>query len=217
VGKYYADSKVEVSGFLARHYDLLLDFITFGMYSHFIKEAIEYMGIQQKDKILDLGCGTGRNTCLMKNYLSNKGSIIGLDISKVMVKQFMKKCSTFTNINVMFSRIDKRLPFENEIFDKILISFLIHGFPQDVREDIIKEAYRVLKVSGRLFVLDYNQFIFEESPVYIKVLFKLIECPYAFDFIKRDWEKILSSNNFVSFREKLFFKSYVRILQVQKR
>ena len=53
-------------------------------------------------------------------------------------------------------------------------------------------------------------------PFYLKVFFKIIECPYAFDFIERDWKNILRSKNFGFFKEKLFFKNYVRILKTGK-
>ena len=216
VGKYYTDSKVEISGFLARHYDSLLNFATFGMYAPFIKKAIEYIGIQEKDKILDIGCGSGRNACLMRNYLSKEGSITGIDISEEMACQFTRNCDSFPNIKLLLARADKVFPFKDRIFDKILISFFIHGFPQSVRKHIIKEAHRVLKNRGKIFILDYNQFIFEKSPIYVKVFFKAIECPYAFDFIKRNWKKTLSEKGFGLFKEKLFFKNYVRILRADK-
>ncbi|MCD6384840.1 class I SAM-dependent methyltransferase [Candidatus Sumerlaeota bacterium] len=215
--RYYANSKVEIRGILARHYDFLLDFITLGSYATLLKKAIEFMEIHKTDKILDLGCGTGRNACLMNNYLSDEGFIVGIDISQIMIRQFIKKCNNLTNVYVLFSRADETLPFRNEVFDKVLVSFLLHGFPQNVRESIIEEIYRVLKPTGKLFILDYNQFTFEESPLHLRLLFRLLECSYAFDFIKRDWKEILFSKEFTSFREKLFFKNYVRILEVKKR
>jgi len=216
VGKYYVDSKVEVRGLLARYYDLLLDLMTLGTYRRFLKEAISYMSIGSRDRILDLGCGTGKNARLMRNYLSNEGSIMGLDISEVMIKQFIGKCNIFPNVKIMFARADKALPFNDEVFDKILISFLMHGFPQDIREHMLGEAHRVLKHKGQLFIFDYNEFIFENAPVYIRIFFRALECPYAFDFIKRDWETILFSKHFDSPEKKLFFNNCVRVLKARK-
>ena len=43
-----------------------------------------------------------------------------------------------------------------------------------------------------------------------------MECPYAFDFIKRDWKQILGSNHFSGFEEFFFFKNYVRLLKATK-
>ena len=82
---YYPESKVEISKLTAKYYDMLMDILTFGGYSLFIYKAIQLMNIKPNDKIIDLGAGTGRNACLMMNYLSTKGELIGLDISNEMV------------------------------------------------------------------------------------------------------------------------------------
>lgn len=66
---YYPESKVEVSGFTARYYDILMDIITFGAYPSLIQKAIRLMEIKPDDRIIDLGAGTGRNACLMMKYL----------------------------------------------------------------------------------------------------------------------------------------------------
>jgi len=62
---YYPKSKVEISGFRAKHYDRLMSIITLGMYSSLMQKAVRLMEIKRTDKILDLGTGTGSNACLM--------------------------------------------------------------------------------------------------------------------------------------------------------
>ena len=74
------ESKVEVTGFEARHYDLLLKMGSFGVYNRMLKKAIADMNILPDDAILDLGCGTGYNDCLMAGYLNQDGKIVGLEI-----------------------------------------------------------------------------------------------------------------------------------------
>jgi len=215
MGSHYPESKVEMNGFMAAHYDTLLDLATFGRYSSFIENSIRLMEIELADRILDLGTGTGRNACLMAKYLSEKGRLIGIDISQEMISQFKKKCANFPNVKIIHARVDKSLPFKEE-FDKVFISFVLHGFPQHVREVIIKGAFKVLKTNGSLYILDYNEFSFNKAPFYLKVPFKLIECPYAYDFIKRDWKQILINHNFANFEEFFFFKGYVRLLKAKK-
>ncbi len=209
---YYPESKVEVSGFVAKHYDKLMDLLTFGSYPAFIKKAIRLMRIKPTDKILDFGSGTGRNACLMNKDLSENGEIIGLDISEEMMAQFRKKCSKFPNVKIVEARIDEELPYKN-YFDKAFISFVLHGFPQDVRERIIENAARALKNRGEFFILDYNEFSLKDAPLYARLAFKLIECPYAFDFIEKDWKKILRSHGFSDFGEHRFFGKYIRLLK----
>lgn len=209
---YYPKSKVELSGFVARHYDTLMNIITFGRYSSFIEKAIQLMKIKYNDRILDLGAGTGRNACLMRKYLSQEGGVIGLDISEQMINQFKKRCMGLPNFKIINQRIDKPLPYENE-FDKVFTSFVLHGFPQEVRRQIIKNAFKALKKHGEFFILDYNEFSLKEMPLYLRIPFKLIECPYAFDFIEKDWQKILAEEGFDHFEKHLFAGKYIRLLK----
>ena len=209
---YYPESKVEISKLIAKYYDKLMDIFTLGAYFSFIQKAIRLMNIKSNDRIIDLGAGTGRNACLMMNYLSTKGELVGLDISDEMVTQFKKRCANFTNAKIINQRIDKPLSYEDE-FDKVFISFVLHGFPQDVRRQIIKNAFKALKKNGEFFILDYNEFSLKEMPFYLKIPFKLIECPYAFDFIEKNWQKILAEEGFNHFEKHLFFRNYLRLLK----
>ncbi len=213
--RYYPDSKVEIQGFEAKHYDKLLNVLTFGSYAIFIKRAIAAMEIKPEDKILDFGAGTGRNALLMHKYLNEKGKIVGLDISEDMLKQFRENTKDIPNIEVKEQRID--VPFElDEKFDKSFISFVIHGFPHEVRGQIIKNAFNNLKPGGYFNILDFGEFKLNEIPFYARFVFTTVECKYAFDFVERDWKKILSDYGFGNFEEKKFFGRYVRLLKAQK-
>ena len=209
---YYPESKVEVNGFNARHYDILMNMITLGNYSSMIRKTIRLMKISPADKILDLGAGTGRNACLMRKYFSSRGELIGLDISEEMIFQFKENCADFSNIKIINARIDQDLAYVR-YFDKVFISFVLHGFPQKARNQIIRNTFNALKKGGEFFILDYNEFSLDEIPFYLRIAFKLMECSYAFDFIEKDWKKILSLRGFSDFREHLFFSSYIRLLK----
>jgi len=143
------------------------------------------MGIGPADKILDLGAGTGRNACLMAGYSSSEGEIIGLDISEEMISQFEKKCRDFPNIKIINARIDQDLAYER-YFDKVFISFVLHGFPQQARNQIVRNAFKALKNGGEFFILDYGEFSLRDTPLYIRLPFKLMECRYALDFIEKN-------------------------------
>ena len=213
--KLYPESKVEVAGFMALYYDIGLDIATFGRYLPFIKKVIRMTKIKPDDRILDLGAGTGRNACLMAKYLSEKGELIGVDISKDMIAQFEKRCTDFPNIKIINRRIDQSLPYKND-FNKVFISFVLHGFPQNARKVIIENAFQSLKQNGELLILDYNEFSLPDIPFYFRLAFKLMECPYAFDFIEKDWKKILADIGFNNFREHFFFSNFIRLLRAVK-
>lgn len=213
--KIYPDSGVELRPFTAKHYDWLMNTISFGLYKGFIKRAIKDMAVQPNDSILDLGCGTGRNAGLMATYLSEKGSIAGLDVSEIMEKQFNKKFSGDNRLRFIRQRAD--VPFDlGQQFDKILISFVIHGFPHEIRKTVIQNIVNHLKPGGSFFMLDFSEFNMAEMPALHRFVFKTIECKYAFDFIEKDWKQILTENGFSDFNETFYMKKYVRLLKAIK-
>jgi len=213
--KLYPDSGVELSEFIAKRYDKVMNIASFGLYKSFIKKAIKNLEIKQNDKILDLGCGTGRNILLMNKYLSKDSLLIGLDISEDMEKQFNTQCGKFPNIKFINKRIDQSFEL-NQKFDKIFISFVIHGFPHEIRKNIITNAYNHLKTGGTFNILDFAEFDMKKMPFHHRFIFKKIECKYAFDFIERDWKNILKEYGFNNFHENHYFKNYVRLLKAEK-
>ncbi len=211
----YPDSKVEIQGFSAKHYDNLLNIASLGGYSNFIKKAIGEIIIAPDDKILDFGAGTGRNALLMNKQLSGKGEILGLEISEQMIVQFREKTEKFNNISVLDQRIDQ--PFElDRKYDKVFISFVFHGFPFEIQRIIIANAFNALKKGGEFVMLDFNEFITDETPLYFRIPFKIIECRYAFEYVERDWKQIFSEYGFHDFNEILFMGNHIRLLTSRK-
>lgn len=208
-----AESHVEVRGFSAKHYDALLDLATVGFYKKFMKDVICKMNIQPSDRILDMGAGTGRNDLLMLGYLE-EGEVIGLEIGEEMRKQFREKSYHHANLKLRKLRIEKELPFEDE-FDKVFISFTLHGFKQEDRIKIIENANKALKKKGKFFVLDYNEFDLSKKPAYVRALFGL-ECNLARDYIKRNWRKIWKERGFSVQNEHLYFINLIRLLELEK-
>ncbi|HEY59916.1 MAG TPA: class I SAM-dependent methyltransferase [Anaerolineae bacterium] len=210
-----SDSKVEVKGYGARHYDLMMNIISGGTYPCFIRRVVREMNIQPQDEILDLGCGSGRNICLMANYFSSQGRALGLDIGAEMLEQSQKRCKKYPNVTIKNQRIDELLQYENE-FDKVFISFVLHGFIQEKRLQIIDNAQRALRPGGEFIILDYNEFDLKKSPLLVRLAFKA-ECPLAFDFITRDLQAILRNQGFDEFYIYPHYLGYVRLLSAHKK
>lgn len=200
---------------IARYYETLLNIATFGGYRFFINQVIKDIKIRPSDQIIDLGAGSGYNACFMVKYLSIKGRILGLEIGEEMISRFQKKCSRYSNVNIQSMRIDEFLPFSDE-FDKALISFVLHGFPHEVRKRVIENALKVLRPGGEFFILDYGEFSVEKIPVYFRLPFKAIECKYAYDYLKRDWKSILLELGFSRAEEINYFKGFARLLKAVK-
>ena len=194
--KIYPDSGVELSPFISKNYDRIMALASMGHYPKAIIQAINDMRIQPSDHILDLGCGTGYNSGLMASYLNETGTIHGLDISEEMALQFQTQFNEDQRISFYQQRID--VPFQLEKkFNKIFISFVIHGFPHEVRHTVIENAYKHLEAGGAFYILDFAEFDMNSMPFHHRAIFKAIECKYAFDYIGRDWKSILKEKGFI--------------------
>lgn len=209
--KLYKESKIELTPAIAKHYDRIMNSISFGKYHRFIERAIHDMQIREGDDVLDMGCGTGKNAALMASFIGTGGSITGVDLSPVMENQFREKHGQDQRIRFSRQRID--IPFDlRKKFDKVLISFVIHGFPHEVRERILENAYNHLIPGGKLMILDFAEFSMQEMPWHHRLVFKTVECVYAFDYIERDWKKILENSGFSKPAEQFYFRNYARLL-----
>jgi ubiquinone/menaquinone biosynthesis C-methylase UbiE len=208
-------SKVEVTGLEARHYDLMMNLITVGTYPFFIRRVVRDMNIRPDDAILDLGAGTGRNVDLMARFLTGPGRIVGLDVGREMLTQARARFRDSLNVTFDERRIDEPLPYRDE-FDKVFISFVLHGFVQEDRLRIIANTHQALKAGGEFLILDYAQFEPEEAIWPARWAFRHAECPLASDFARQDWQAILREQGFGNFRSRHYYLGFVRLLAARK-
>ena len=208
-------SKVEIGPAEARFYDLLMDAISLGHYRHLIKKVVDKMAIQAGESVLDLGSGTGRNDCLIARKIGPEGRILGLDISKQMLTSSRKRCQPYPNVAFREQRIEVPLALEEE-FDKVFVSFVLHGFEDTEKLGIVSNAYRALKPGGVFCIFDYNEFDLDRLWFPLRWAFVHGECQLASEFLRLDLKQMLSSQGFVSFQEELFAASHLRLLMAAK-
>ena len=202
-------SKVELSPFFAKHYETILNIVSFGAYIPFTKNVIEKAPFEKGDSVLDLGSGSGHFACLIAQK-ANPRRYVGIDISKEMLKIAKERCKNLKNIEFVPGKIQENLPFNSE-FDKVFISFVLHGFVQEERLKIIRNAYKSLKPGGKFIILDYAEKNVDKSPLLVKFLIRKAECPLAEKFMKRNLKEMLRREGFSKFEEIFFFKGYVRL------
>jgi len=208
-------SKVEIGSWGAHYYDLLLNVLTLGRYSYFIRQVIEKMGIKSGQSILDFGSGTGKNECFMAGKVGPYGKIVGVDISDEMLSRARKRCSSYPNVIFKKQRAELPLPYKED-FETVFISFVLHGFENAQKLGIIHNAYQALKAGGSFYVLDYAEFDLGRMWFPLRWAFTHWECQLAVEFLELDIKEMLRSQGFSNFEEEFFFKGYLRLLKATK-
>lgn len=102
-------------------------------------------------RILDVGCGSGKQCFLFFDCLEGNCNIVGGDISGELLSRAENenkaRGTKMTFVNLDF---DKKFPFPDNSFDLVTCCFAIY-YAKDV-SFTIGEMFRVLKPKGRLFV-----------------------------------------------------------------
>ena len=113
-------------------------------------EALDLLDIEEGDRILDVGCGTGFAT---EGLLERTENVYGLDQS---VHQMEKAWQKFGKRDrVRFYRGDaERLPFENDTFDIVWSSGSIEYWPDPVAA--LVECRRIAKPGGQVLIVGPN-------------------------------------------------------------
>ena len=107
-------------------------------------------------RILDLGCGTGTPTQMLKRRFPG-AEVMGLDLSPQMLVMADHKARaaavevTFRHGNAMATGLPAAA------FDVVCATLLFHETPPAVAKTILAEAFRLLTPGGQLLVLDGNQ------------------------------------------------------------
>jgi ubiquinone/menaquinone biosynthesis C-methylase UbiE len=106
-------------------------------------------------RVLDVGCGTGSLTMLLKQ-LHPEIEVVGLDPDPKALSRATRKAqraATFPEFDQGFS---DELQYPANSFDHVFSSFMFHHLPADRKAGTLGEIRRVLKPGGDLHMLDFR-------------------------------------------------------------
>ncbi len=142
------------------------------------------------DSVLEIGCGNGNGTKLIKKYFDPVHiTAIDLDEKMIQIAQRTNHDET-TTYQVMDA---SKLNFPNDTFDAIFDFGIIHHIPN--WKDCIEELRRVLKKDGKMILAEYSIDTFSGFPgaIYRSLL-------------KHPYKQMFSTEEFVKHLENVEFK-----------
>ena len=134
-----------------------------------------FLSFKKDFKILELGCGIGRNAMFIKKYF-NKVEYHGIDI---LPEEKVDSFINFRNVNLE----ESELPYEANYFDAIIFTHVLEHLNNPL--SLGNEINRILKKGGRIYVEapnwssilvpsfgfhreQHNPFNFYDDPTHIK-------------------------------------------------
>jgi SAM-dependent methyltransferase len=106
-------------------------------------------------RVIDLGCGSGVFTQLLREAGYR---VTGLDISPKLVERGRR---VYPGLDLIVGDAEA-LPFADGTFDGVLLSALVHHFPDP--RPLAAEVYRILRPGGRFMAFDPNRL---NPPMYL--------------------------------------------------
>ncbi|MFX1453235.1 MAG: class I SAM-dependent methyltransferase, partial [Promethearchaeota archaeon] len=104
-------------------------------------------------KIIEIGCGTGKNTILLSKVATH---VLSIDFSKGMLEKAKIKMRDKKNVEFKFADITEKWPCENNYYDIVMCSLVLEHIENIYF--VFSEAYRVLIESGEFFINEYHPF-----------------------------------------------------------
>ena len=138
----------------------LVNLILWGNFARLRNAALAEMGKVINGRVLQVACVYGDFTEHMVRRLGPKGSIDVIDVAPIQINNLHAKLklagADSDRVNALLQD-SSELHFMDGSHDDVVVFFLLHEMPVDVRRKTIAEALRVTKPGGKLIFVDYHK------------------------------------------------------------
>lgn len=116
------------------------------------QRAVDILRLVKGDRVVEIGCGTGRNFALLERAVGPGGTVIAVDVSEAMLARARKRSASqgWSNVELVESDAGS-YEFPSPV-DAVLSTYTLVVVPEYDR--VIERAFRALRDGKRCAVLD---------------------------------------------------------------
>ena len=169
----------------------LINLVLLGNYKKLGAAALNELGPDLPGRTLQVSCCYGDLTPQLAKRVAASGGILDvIDILPVQLENLRRKL--WPGASVRMQEMDATaLEFPDAQFDRVVLFFLLHEQPQEVRARTVREALRVLKPGGTILIVDYAQPSKWHPMRYLLLPFLALLEPFAVDLWYSELNEVL--------------------------
>ncbi|NEN74883.1 bifunctional demethylmenaquinone methyltransferase/2-methoxy-6-polyprenyl-1,4-benzoquinol methylase UbiE [Pelistega sp. NLN82] len=149
---------------VAQRYDVMNDFMSVGLHRIWKVFTIGKSHVRPGMKVLDIAAGTGDLTLAFAKKVGKTGEVWHTDINESMLSVGRDRLidKGFSLPSVVCDA--EALPFPDNYFDIVTVAFGLRNMTH--KDKALAEMYRVLKLGGKLLVLEFSHIYKPLAPAY---------------------------------------------------
>jgi ubiquinone/menaquinone biosynthesis C-methylase UbiE len=194
----------------------LVNLILWGNFSRLRDAALDEVGTKFEGENLQVACVYGDFSRQAASRLTKESRLDIVDVAPVQLENVKKKVAPFANV-FLHHEDSADLSFEDDSFDNVILFFLLHEQPEEVRKRTVREALRVVRPGGKVVFVDYHNPRRMNPFRYIMIPILHFLEPFALDLWKReisDW--VPKEDRPQSIRKQTFFGSLYQKVVIVK-
>ena len=134
----------------------LVNLILWGNFAKLRDAALDALGETLRGRTLQVACVYGDFTPRVASRLAEGATLDVVDVLPIQLANLRRKLPATSPVNLVHGDASE-LRFADASYDRVVLFFLLHEMPLEVRRATLAEAMRVVKPGGEVVIVDYHR------------------------------------------------------------